>query len=61
MATYEFCVKTPQLINSLHKKNVFPVKSTDIDSYVGDMTFQIPDGTPLWNFVHSPWSATSFL
>ena len=42
MATYKLGVKTPPLIISLHKKDVFSANSKDIDLYVGDMTFQIP-------------------
>ena len=47
MATNELCAKIPQLINSLHKNNFFSTKSKNIDAYVGGMTFQIPDRTPL--------------
>ena len=61
MATCKLCVKIAQLIKSLHEKYVFQAKSKDIDSYVGGMTFEIPGGTPFWNFVHPPWSGASLL
>ena len=48
MATYEVCIKIPQLINSLHKIRFFQLNEKNVDFHVGDMTFQIPDGTPLY-------------
>ena len=43
------------------QKYVFSTKSKSIDSYFGGMTFQIPDITPLLNFVHHFWSGASLL
>ena len=43
------------------QKYVFSTKSKNIDSYVGDMTYQIPDRTPLWNFVRPSWGGASLL
>ena len=43
------------------QKYVFSTKSKKIDSDVGDMTFQVPDRTPLSNFVRPSWSGASIL
>ena len=53
MTTFDICVKIPQLIDSLYK-NVFFQINKKIDSDVGDMTFQIPDGPLLWNLYSLP-------
>ena len=50
ITTLDICVKTPQLIDSLHE-NVFFFSNKKIGSDVGDMTFRILNGTLLWNFV----------
>ena len=57
MTTFDICVKTPQLIDSLHK-NIFFQINKKINSNVGDMTFQMPDGK---NFVEVYLSGASFL
>ena len=52
MPANEICIKILQLINSLHK-HVCSTKRNNIDSHVGDMTFQIPDRTPLEISIYS--------